>query len=615
MPTDPEEEVKRLEELLLLTPGSANYDLAPFLTAPAVQKVTETSGNTPVVIHVPETEFPSPLAPNLGPQIIKGLHDHLCGVPNSNSTRQQKCGDEIWLSWKRAWDLWNNHYIEGRESPVWIRGEYAKLKGQFEREREEERLARQEKMSFAPHSQQSHTVRPYLGRKTALVEPDLIERDHARREKNIKARGLKAGSTTTLYNEGVFTPIVDKNVLSYTKGVEPIAQKPPRRSLKTYDDLRKQGKRKNKVSIEEKHAIITNPTTTKFDFFSTVAGPTNKDVLEDTDLETNHLPAQDPVEDAHSVSITTDGRGGESLQASKSPRATREGKEKIDVSTTMGTYSAPSKTAKRWKHLAGQSRKTNDPATGGFAGNQENDTQSYFPDDIITIQDKGCIKATPGEEGKDVKLDPTLGRRQLNVSKTIRSSRHFLRDTNERRQRICLPDSKHAGADYDQEANSTAKRPEDIDQESFNFSSDSSGYGSNEDGNSDTDSDDSLSVSQPFRSFTDNLDAPIPIPDASEVIEVDGSSGGFLPMKLLPEYLEPIANADGRIPELEDAIQNSVWRPRWVGEKTLKIDIDQSIEGFLKNTDLEIFGGVDCGRSPYPVCCSILWCLSCAWKC
>jgi hypothetical protein len=93
---------------------------------------------------------------------------------------------------------------------------------------------------------------------------------------------------------------------------------------------------------------------------------------------------------------------------------------------------------------------------------------------------------------------------------------------------------------------------------------------------------------------------PIPFPDQYAVQGSDGSSGGFLPMKCLPEYQEP--EDDGfDFPEWEDALANTVWRPRRVGEKHLKIDIDLDIEDFFTRTDLEIDGGVDCGRSPYPV--------------
>lgn len=104
-------------------------------------------------------------------------------------------------------------------------------------------------------------------------------------------------------------------------------------------------------------------------------------------------------------------------------------------------------------------------------------------------------------------------------------------------------------------------------------------------------------------SFTTPIDRgtpPVPkLRPAADVVEKDGSTGGFMPMKLLPEYLEPSPDADGNYPEWEDVIANTVWRPRRVGEKTLSIGMDQE---WGISTEFEFNGGgVDCGRSPYPV--------------
>ncbi len=96
-------------------------------------------------------------------------------------------------------------------------------------------------------------------------------------------------------------------------------------------------------------------------------------------------------------------------------------------------------------------------------------------------------------------------------------------------------------------------------------------------------------------------DGPIPFPPAKHVRAKDGSSGGFKAMKDLPEYKDVGENVDG--PKREDALQNSVWRPKDVGEIEGKpnIRIDRKF-GSKSNPDLEVDGGVDCGRSPYPVC-------------
>ncbi len=93
---------------------------------------------------------------------------------------------------------------------------------------------------------------------------------------------------------------------------------------------------------------------------------------------------------------------------------------------------------------------------------------------------------------------------------------------------------------------------------------------------------------------------PVPMfRPAVAVAKVDGSTGGFKPMKILPDYAAPPPDEDGNYPEWEDVIGNTVWRPRRVGETTLSVGIDELWGG---KSEFEFDGGVDCGRSPYPVC-------------
>lgn len=148
-PRQPSEEEKAYlallqseEELLMLNTGPDVYDFTPFLPHPAVQKVAEESGNEPLIIHIPETSVPSPFAPNIAPATIRWLHNHWCGGGGGTDPSQPssfkgsaKRGRELWLSWKRAWDLWNGYYIEGRENPVWIRREYERQLRIFRDER------------------------------------------------------------------------------------------------------------------------------------------------------------------------------------------------------------------------------------------------------------------------------------------------------------------------------------------------------------------------------------------------------------------------------------------------------------------------------------------------
>jgi hypothetical protein len=109
---------------------SGTYDFTPILTASAVQKqVRENTGTLPLVSPIPTTTIPSPLADNLSPEVIEGIHDYLLGVggySNHNAQVYNGNGREVWESWKRAWDIWNNHFIEGRMNEAWLEQTYKK---------------------------------------------------------------------------------------------------------------------------------------------------------------------------------------------------------------------------------------------------------------------------------------------------------------------------------------------------------------------------------------------------------------------------------------------------------------------------------------------------------
>ena len=80
----------------------------------------------------------------------------------------------------------------------------------------------------------------------------------------------------------------------------------------------------------------------------------------------------------------------------------------------------------------------------------------------------------------------------------------------------------------------------------------------------------------------------------------DGSSAGWFPIKELPEYYEPDEEEDN-VAQWVDNLTNTVWTPRRVGEKSLQVELDRDIEFFRQKRELQVDGGVDCGRSPFPV--------------
>ncbi|KAG0652883.1 hypothetical protein D0Z07_0410 [Hyphodiscus hymeniophilus] len=114
------------------------WDFTPFLTAPAVKAKSREEGKVNL-LNIPRTKIPSPLASNLSPRQVIDIHESLVGEGGGGGGDH---GKEIWLSWKRAWDLWNNHYVEGRVNPVWVGEEWErreKAKEKWDRERDDRR--------------------------------------------------------------------------------------------------------------------------------------------------------------------------------------------------------------------------------------------------------------------------------------------------------------------------------------------------------------------------------------------------------------------------------------------------------------------------------------------
>jgi hypothetical protein len=117
-------------------PSSSNdlseYDFKPFLSAPAVAKRAKEFGGVIRPLHIPGSPIPSPLARDISPDQLLGLKARLVGIAPETSSLTEN-GREIWLSWKRAWDLWNNHYIHGRVNPGWIKGAFKEFQEQERR--------------------------------------------------------------------------------------------------------------------------------------------------------------------------------------------------------------------------------------------------------------------------------------------------------------------------------------------------------------------------------------------------------------------------------------------------------------------------------------------------
>jgi len=99
----------------------AQWKVTDLIVSPIIRDHCGKSGI--VQIHpIPlPPNIPSPLASNITPSQLLALH-------NTCNTWKSGNGPEVWKAWKRAWDLWNNHYIEGRVNKGWVRDELERRK-------------------------------------------------------------------------------------------------------------------------------------------------------------------------------------------------------------------------------------------------------------------------------------------------------------------------------------------------------------------------------------------------------------------------------------------------------------------------------------------------------
>jgi hypothetical protein len=598
-------DTKALEDVLL-PPSQSFYDFSPFLSASAVQTVARRAGNAPLIISIPTTRIPSPLAPNIAPQTIKDLHDFLCGPANGNNSAHRLRGQEIWLSWKRAWDLWNNHYIKGREAPVWIKLQYEKLKKEFQEEREKRR---KEEMRRFPKVRQpkfltkgpfqiiyqddAPTNRPGrkweksghrkkqlvpTGRKFTYLGPN--QGVHFVKETK-KVRRLKPGQQKKIYRRGEEAPVVTKPIPLFTESLETkVVRTTPlwthaEERVKTWEELRdsregdfndqqKEWKQKDTVNKSNNRPLEAFKLAEALD---TADG--DEDVVEDEATHLQHVVVRRPVMTMQTVEFETEARPSRLLSYSKLARS-----RKKDNMIPPPTDEDNVHVAKCQKQVPVQETEVR------FLRMEKvsKDTEAYATIEEIDVDEVIYRPANIGEDVDEYQEVEVPEWREVPLMTPINRPRHAMHSL------------AHAVAFTLPESDSDSD--EDIDVDHFSVPSDS-----------DDDMNDNLGpfIQSSKSSYSgSDREEPIPFPDPYAVQESDGSSGGFLPMKFLPEYQEP--EDDGfDFPEWYDALANTVWRPRRVGEKHLQIDIDLDIEEFFAKTDLEIDGGVDCGRSPYPV--------------
>lgn len=508
------------------------FDFSPFLTAPAVLEAARPFGR-PQIVDIPETRTPSPLAPNIAPQTLQDLREHYVGDGTGQGDHGgQPGGKEIWESWKRGWDLWNNHYIEGRTAPVWIRGEYERIR----KEMEEEATKRQNRSLRRLHRHDHHRgvppiTPPFYGdtapatkpgklwRKTKMV-PRLVPSGRKNAVKTgrkvktnmpiSKQRALpghmmemrRAGETVNVIGTRPITEIVEMRRTVRAADWHP---------LSSWVEVTKQ--RLAGTDPEPRTVVELEPTETKEESYFMERQVMAYQVVDVVGTTLGALRSY--------AETTADAKAGKNMRV---PR--REGQEPSNVSqrpTMLAPVMEP--------YYSGTRVLTQDERVPVI---QFEDVDVYFTDEVIEEDIMETRDVQEWVEENDLNLTDILDISDVDIE-------------------MDLSDDI-----YDDFALGPL---------------------------------DSIQPAPELR-----------IPLARKVTNAQGESGGFRPMKLLDEYLVPdIDPQTGTYPDWYDSLQNTVWRPRRVGERCVKIDMDECFEDVSHRTELEVDGGIDCGRSPYPV--------------
>ena len=110
-----------------------HHEAAPLLLLPEAIANNLLPDGTIQVLNIPDSRIPSPLFDNITPGTLHKLREFLVGKGKDGSEtggRKAGNGGEVWRSWKRAYDIWNNFYIEGRIDSEWIRDRWAEKEPQ-----------------------------------------------------------------------------------------------------------------------------------------------------------------------------------------------------------------------------------------------------------------------------------------------------------------------------------------------------------------------------------------------------------------------------------------------------------------------------------------------------
>jgi len=493
-------------------PPPAFYDFSTFQHTPGVAAEIRKYG-AHQIIDIPQTTIPSPLAPDLSPDTVAGLKQRLVGDGTlKEGFRGGSAGAEVWASWKRAWDLWNNHYIEGRVSPVWIREEYERLKkemGDARDERRREAEMNRFKTRNVPRRPTKPTTRATIfSREKPEVTPGKVYKrtNETRPAKNAIVKKTlsrpKPGTTRVFKRKGEKVPVYGERFVTEIVQVERVVPRDPK-PLSSWRDLAAGSKAEAPRSEGN-------------------AGPESTETVIEITLEERQVMAfgySDVFGDKVSPKVMSSDEVTQYLQ-------------------DHGTF-------------PGKDEKTNEKYR--FVSQRP---QMWYP---VT---EPCLE----------------GERILTVDETVP-----IIEFEDRLVDMLEEDDEAVLIGWVEQDEDAAMDDADDDSEDIELDID--------------DTDDFSRMRMPVVD-----EEPAVFYKPRHLVErEDHFSGGFFPMKCLDPYPEPDdLDGDGN-PGWLDALQNTVWRPRQVGEKTLKIDMDDLFDEVTARKWLEVDGGVDCGRSPYPV--------------
>ncbi|KAH6723184.1 hypothetical protein BKA61DRAFT_663918 [Leptodontidium sp. MPI-SDFR-AT-0119] len=480
-------------------PRPAIYNFSPFQEVPGIAALMRRYG-TPQIVDIPQSTIPSPLAPDLAPGTIEVLKRRLVG---NGSGIEKRGGAEVWASWKRAWDLWNNYYIEGRVAPVWIREEYERLKKEMGEVRDKRRRDEQMSRVRARHRPRRTTTPTAKATIFAKDKPQARPGKFYRQTNETRPAPMKVvrkmqsrpkpGSTRVYKRKGEIVPVYGERFVTEIVQVERIVPKNPP-PISSWADVDKRAKAK--IPLPEGNS-----------------GPESTETLTETVFEERQVFEFGHV-DVFGEKISPEVMSYEEVNEYWDANKTLPGQDEVDPELRNVSQRPQMWYAVTEPCLEGERTLTVDETVPIIE----------FEDRLVeTLEDDGVLFGWVEEDTVDVDMD---------------GHGDFAGDFD------ILPV---------------------VDEEPAVF-----------------------------------------YKQAHLVEREDGFGGGFFPMKCLDPYPEPEdLDGDGIDPDWLDALQNTVWRPRRVGEKTLRIEMDERFEDFIAENSLEVDGGVDCGRSPYPVLRSV----------